>query len=104
MTPPATPSGSADAPADAVRRDVRVRSPRGLHARPATDLAALANGFSATVQLCSTEQTADAKSVLNLMMLAATEGTELRLVASGSDAEAAADAVAAFFADGFGEC
>ena len=46
---------------------------------------------------------ADAKSVLGVITLACTQGTALDLRATGPDAQAAADAIAALFADGFGE-
>ena len=97
-THPADPTG-----AQRLCRDVVVRSPKGLHARPATDLATLAAGFACDITLDASGQSADAKSVLNLMMLAAVEGTQLTLITEGADAAAAADAVSAFFVDGFGE-
>jgi phosphocarrier protein len=47
--------------------------------------------------------TADAKSILSVLMLAAGRGTELQAIADGVDEEAAMDAIAQLFADGFGE-
>jgi phosphocarrier protein len=47
--------------------------------------------------------TADAKSILSVLMLAAGRGTELQAIADGVDEEAAMDAIAQLFAEGFGE-
>ena len=97
-------------PAETVVAELDVLSPRGLHARPATEIAALAAAYGATLQLTCIDadgaaagQSVDAKSVLHLMMLAATEGTRLRLDATGSDAGEAVAAITAFFEAGFNE-
>ena len=65
----------------------------GLHARPATLFVETANTKQSDIKVrrCDQEQVVDGKSVLQMMLLAATEGTEIEITASGSDAE---DAVA----------
>ena len=80
-----------------------MRSPRGLHARPATVIAERAGGFASAVRLRHESREIDAKSVLHLMMLAATEGTVLRLEAEGPDAAEAVADLARYFEEGFGE-
>lgn len=75
----------------------------GLHARPATDFAQAANGFLADIRVRNDDEDADGKSVMELMMLAATKGTELELVCIGDDAKAALEHLAAMVSRGFDE-
>lgn len=78
---------------------VTLRNPLGLHARPAAVLARLVGGFEAAV----TVDGVDAASVLELMKLGATGGQTVTVTASGPQARAAIDAVAAAVEGGFGE-
>ena len=64
-----------------------------LHARPAADFVRTAMGFAASIQVTAGEREADAKSLLSVLALGAKGGTELRLTASGDDADAALDAL-----------
>ena len=88
-----------------IEKHVCVTSRLGLHARAAANLVRVANQFasSVTLQRMDGEVQADAKSILSILMLAASRGTELRLVASGDDESLALDAVAGLFARGFDE-
>ncbi|MEO1236437.1 MAG: HPr family phosphocarrier protein [Planctomycetota bacterium] len=65
----------------------------GLHARPAMTLVDLASGFSSDIKIAKGPQVVDAKSIMQLMMLAATSGTELTVTADGPDADAAVAAI-----------
>ena len=77
---------------------------RGLHARAAAKLATLANRFDAKVSARVGEGAwADAKSVMALMLLAASYGTALQVSVDGDDAEAALGAIRALIADRFEE-
>lgn len=98
---PAAPAAeeTAAAPAADVARTVTVRNPQGLHARPASQLATLAASFDSTVLVAGV----DASSLLSLMGLGLPQGTEVRIEATGADAEAAVAAVAEAFEHGFGE-
>lgn len=75
----------------------------GLHARPATDFAQAANGFASDVRLRNEDDDADGKSVMELMMLAATQGTELELICVGDDAHAALNHLSSLINRGFDE-
>ncbi len=86
-----------------IERDIEVVNKLGLHARAASKLVKLTAGFSSTIKLISREQEVDAKSIMGILMLAATQGTTLKLTVDGEDEVKAADAVAALFADYFGE-
>lgn len=59
----------------------------GLHARPATDFAATADRFVCEVMVRTGDGEADGKSIMDLMMLAATRGTEIEIVCTGDDAD-----------------
>lgn len=77
---------------------------RGLHARAAAKLATLANRYQARVQVRVGEGNwADAKSVMSLMLLAASQGTALNIHVEGDDADIALDALRALIADRFEE-
>jgi phosphocarrier protein len=64
-----------------------------------------ASRFQATITVTheGTEKTADGKSIMGVMMLAAPCGTTLEVTCEGVDAEAAAEALAALLEDRFGE-
>lgn len=88
-----------------VERTLLVKAPLGLHARAAAKLVRVASGFHSEVLLRREDGTAsaDAKSILSVLMLAAARGTQLQARAEGIDEEAAMNAVARLFAEGFGE-
>jgi phosphocarrier protein HPr len=71
-----------------------VRLPADLHARPAGLLSRTAAGFEAKVTIASPSKEVDARSVLMVMALGATEGTEITLRATGPDAEVAVERLA----------
>lgn len=68
----------------------------GLHARPAALFVQQATGFNSTIRLICGERTADGKSILGVLQLGASAGSTVEVRAEGDDAEAAAEALAAF--------
>lgn len=88
-----------------VERRVVVINRLGLHARAAAQVVRLANQFQSTLRLERTDgsATADAKSILSVLMLAASRGTELSATAEGADEHDALKALCELFARGFGE-
>lgn len=75
----------------------------GLHARPATDFALAAAGFESDILVRHEDGQADGKSVMELMMLAATQGTEIEINCSGPDAKDALSLLIDLVARGFDE-
>jgi len=75
----------------------------GLHARPSTQIATTANRFTSDIQIAKDDQLVDAKSVLELLMLAAECGSQLTITADGDDAKAAVKAIADLVEGRFGE-
>lgn len=59
----------------------------GLHARAAARFVSVTGGYGATVRIKVGERSADGKSIMAVMMLAARQGTEVIIEASGEDAE-----------------
>lgn len=59
----------------------------GLHARPAALVARTAQQFAADVTLCADDRRVDAKSILDILSLAAGKGTSLTVRCKGDDAE-----------------
>ena len=86
-----------------ISKQVKIPNSLGLHARPAMQLVDLANRFEASLQIAKGKQLVDAKSIMQVMTLAATQGTKLTLSASGPDASKALVAMAKLIAEGFGE-
>lgn len=88
-----------------VECEVRVVNRLGLHARAAARLVRAASNFKSSVRLERADRgdSADAKSILSVLVLAAARGTELRVTAEGADEREALDAVCELFTSGFGE-
>jgi phosphocarrier protein len=75
----------------------------GLHARPAMVFVDLATTFACDVQVRKGDTNVDGKSIMQVMMLAASQGSELEIVTSGPDAERAAGELKALVDGGFDE-
>ena len=75
----------------------------GLHARAATRLVNCASGFKSEVFVVKGSRRINAKSIMGVLTLAASTGTELVIEADGADEEAALDAVIRLINDRFGE-
>lgn len=73
----------------------------GLHARPAANLAKIAQSFQSEIKLHAGEQTADAKSILDILSLAASRNTELTIQCKGVDAQGAGEALVKLFESKF---
>lgn len=82
---------------------VELPNPAGLHARPAAVLAREARQFSAQVVLSCGALGADAKSTVDVMVLATRQGDPVRLSARGSDAAQALDKLTRLLLEGCGE-
>ena len=82
---------------------IRVGNSLGLHARPAGKISQEAQRYQCSITVHSCDAEADAKSILDLLSLAAPQGTELTLRAHGPDAVDAISGVSKLFEDMFGE-
>lgn len=84
-------------------RPVTIVNRLGLHARAAAKLVTTASSFTSNVELSKNGQTVNGKSIMGVMMLAASRGTELILITNGEDEIVAADTLEALITDRFGE-
>ena len=87
-------------------KDIIVSNKLGLHARPAMQFVDVANGFASEIKVLKFGDEpgeADGKSVMQMIILAATEGTKMRIDAEGEDAQEAVNKLARLFEDKFGE-
>jgi phosphocarrier protein HPr len=84
---------------------VKIINPLGLHARATAQLVRVASKFKSEITLSRLDKnlSADAKSILSVLTLAASKGIELKLVVEGKDEIEAFEAVKTIFEQGFGE-
>ena len=82
---------------------ITITNKLGLHARAAAKLVQLSNQFSAEIRLEKDGQTADAKSIMDVLMLTGTKDSALTVSVDGKDEEAALEEVIRLFQDKFGE-
>lgn len=84
-------------------KDVTVQNQVGLHARPATYFIQKANEFKSSIWVEKEERKVNAKSLLGVLSLGIMGGTEIRIMAGGSDEEEAVEALVALVESGFAE-
>lgn len=89
--------------ATTIRQRFKISFPEGLHLRPAAMLAKIADRFGSVITVCFNGYDADAKSPLEMIMLEATCGNEVTVIAQGHDAIHAMGAITEVFATGFGK-
>ena len=87
-----------------ISRDLEIVNKLGLHARASSVLAQTCCRFSCAVQISkSGGKTADAKSIMALMLMAASKGSFVTLTCDGADEEQAMQTIADVIANRFGE-
>ncbi len=84
-------------------KTVTIVNKLGLHARASSKLVQLANHFKSEITVARGTRVVNAKSIMGLMMLAASKGTEIRLSIDGEDEQEAMNALTILIADKFGE-
>ncbi|MBF0492306.1 MAG: HPr family phosphocarrier protein [Deltaproteobacteria bacterium] len=80
-----------------------VKNKLGLHARAAAQLVKTLNSFRCEVQLEANGQKVNAKSIMGVLMLAASKGTSVKAFFEGEDAKEALEALVYLFENKFGE-
>ena len=86
-----------------VTRNVTLAIPNGLHLAPITRIVQTAEDFECSIKVEFDGKSADARSVYDLMLLGATKGAPLVLIADGTDAESCLETVAAILENPSGE-
>ena len=82
---------------------VTVENKAGLHARPAALIAEAAQKFECDVFLSLNGMKVNAKSILEIMLLAAEKGSEILIIASGGEEDRAVKTIKELFDKKFGE-
>lgn len=86
-----------------VTKDIEISNKLGLHARAATKFANLSGQFSCALKVRCKDKFIDGKSIMSLMLLAASKGTVISIVADGEDEDAAVQALEDLISNKFGE-
>lgn len=86
-----------------ISREIEIINKLGLHARAAAKLVTTASQFQSEITLERNQQRVNGKSIMGVMMLAASQGTLLTLTVDGNDEADAADTLEALVKDRFGE-
>jgi phosphotransferase system HPr (HPr) family protein len=81
------------------RATVEVKHPEGLHARPAAQFVKLASGFKSSVKLHKNGRVANAKSILSVLSLGVSQGTQVELDVEGEDADIALQQLTTFLGE-----
>jgi len=89
--------------AASLRRTETILNQKGLHARAAARFAETVALFDADISVTKDGQTVSGKSIMGLMMLAASPGSTIDIEASGTDAEAVLNALSGLIQTRFGE-
>ena len=86
-----------------ISEDITIINKLGLHARAASKLVNCASQFESDVFISRKDNRVNAKSIMGVMMLAASKGVELQLEIEGSDEQSCRDAIVGLIGDRFGE-
>ena len=84
-------------------KDVKVQNQVGLHARPATFFIQKANEFKSSIWVEKEERRVNAKSLLGVLSLGIMGGTDIRIIAGGTDEEQAVEELVKLVESGFAE-
>jgi len=84
-------------------RTVTIVNRLGLHARAAAKFVTLASSFSSDVKLVRNGQLVNGKSIMGVMMLAASKGSDIQLIADGGDENEAIEKLTELIENRFGE-
>ena len=82
-----------------IEKKLTILNGTGIHARPASQFVTLLNGFKSNIQIIKGTRTANAKSIINVLSLALTGGTEIIVKADGIDEQEAISSIENFIAN-----
>ena len=86
-----------------ISKNLTILNKLGLHARAAAKLVSLSNNFNSEITLVKDDKSADARSIMKLLMLSASRGSVLRVNIDGEDQEQAMNSIEELFQNGFDE-
>lgn len=85
------------------KKDFKIKNRLGLHARAAAQLVQTANRFRSEITIEKDGLEVNGKSIMGILMLAASQGSQISVAVSGDDAQQALNAIGQLIDDGFGE-
>ena len=83
--------------------NIKIINKLGLHARASAKLTQVANQFKSDIWIEKNDKKVNAKSIMGVMMLAASQGTDIKISTEGVDEKEALDSITALINDYFGE-
>jgi len=86
-----------------ISRTVTIVNRKGMHARPAASFVKLASQFDCKIRVHGGDKNVDGKSIMGMMMLAASHGTQITIDTDGADELNAIDSLSNLIAEGFNE-
>ncbi|MGB9835862.1 MAG: HPr family phosphocarrier protein [Candidatus Saccharicenans sp.] len=86
-----------------IEKKIIIKNKLGLHARAAVKFVNLANRYSSSVKIIKNSMEVDGKSILGILTLAASQGTQIKLVVNGRDEVQAMQALCELIESRFGE-
>ncbi len=86
-----------------LEKKITIKNKLGLHARAAVKFVNLANRYSSSVKIIKDGNEVDGKSILGILTLAASQGSQIKLVVSGRDEDKAMKALTELINNKFGE-
>ena len=86
-----------------IRKSVTIINKLGLHARAAARFVTVASGYQSTIEVVHGNRRVNGKSIMGVMLLAASQGKALEIIATGADEEQAIRGLEALIAQRFGE-
>jgi phosphocarrier protein HPr len=86
-----------------ISKNLTILNKLGLHARAAAKLVSLSNNFNSEITLVKDDKSADARSIMKLLMLSASRGSVLKVNIDGEDQEQAMNSIEELFQNGFDE-
>lgn len=86
-----------------IRKELTIINKLGLHARAAARFVSLASSFNSEIHVAKDGKTVNGKSIMGVMMLAASQNTQITVSAEGEDETLALEKIQNLIADRFGE-
>ncbi|KIE58439.1 phosphocarrier protein HPr [Methylacidiphilum kamchatkense Kam1] len=103
MEPETNQSDSGKTSFSPVVREVVVQNKLGIHARPAAMFVKIANRYESDIKVEKDGEEVNGKSIMGVMLLAASMGSKLKITAIGPDAQQAVEALVNLVNNKFGE-
>ncbi|MCI0505364.1 MAG: HPr family phosphocarrier protein [Gammaproteobacteria bacterium] len=86
-----------------VSKQITIINKLGLHARAAAKFVSLASSFNSEIHVAKDGKTVNGKSIMGVMMLAASQNSRITVSAEGDDEKLALEKIQRLIADRFGE-